>query len=263
MIQGIKDKQTINDAYNQQKHLNQLKDSFIVNISHELCTPVQTVLGHIELLHIYSEQIDASLQKESLNYALHACYDLQAIVNNTLDYVNLNNGEYVPKQENFSVTKAIQDVLAIIETKQLQPVTFQQDISDCLIVSADPQYTHQILFNLLTNALKYNPDAGTIFIKAALTESSDQPNTSPTVCISVKDNGPGIPPEEIAFIFERFVRLKRDLGGSVRGTGLGLAISKERVKAMGGQIWVESSGIIGEGCCFSFTLPVPPQLSSI
>ena len=75
------------------------------------------------------------------------------------------------------------------------------------------------------------------------------------VCICVKDSGPGIPPEEIPFLFEKFVRLKRDLSGTVRGTGLGLYMSKLLVEAMSGRMWVESSGIPGEGSRFCFTLP--------
>jgi signal transduction histidine kinase len=75
------------------------------------------------------------------------------------------------------------------------------------------------------------------------------------VCVSVQDTGPGIPPSEAPVLFGKFVRLKRDLVGSVRGTGLGLYISKQLVEAMGGNIWVESTGIAGQGSRFSFTIP--------
>jgi signal transduction histidine kinase len=71
----------------------------------------------------------------------------------------------------------------------------------------------------------------------------------------VKDSGPGIAPEDIPLLFEKFVRLQRDLSGPIRGTGLGLYISKHLVEAMGGRIWVESSGIAGQGSRFSFLLP--------
>jgi len=74
----------------------------------------------------------------------------------------------------------------------------------------------------------------------------------------VQDAGPGIPPEEIPLLFEKFVRLKRDLAGPTRGTGLGLYLCKQLVEAMGGSIWVESSGRIGEGSRFCFTLPASP-----
>jgi len=75
------------------------------------------------------------------------------------------------------------------------------------------------------------------------------------VCIKVKDEGPGILPDQIPLLFGQFVRLPRDLAGSVRGSGLGLYISKSLVEAMGGRIWVESAGIPGEGSKFCFTLP--------
>jgi len=83
------------------------------------------------------------------------------------------------------------------------------------------------------------------------------------ILISVKDVGPGIPPEELPLLFGQFVRLKRDLSGSVRGTGLGLYVSKQLVEAMKGRIWVESTGRVGEGSRFCFTLPAAPQALSL
>ena len=77
------------------------------------------------------------------------------------------------------------------------------------------------------------------------------------VCICVQDAGPGILPEDIPLLFGKFVRLKRDLAGSIRGTGLGLYISKQLVEAMGGSIWVESTGVAGQGSRLYFTLPAP------
>jgi signal transduction histidine kinase len=77
----------------------------------------------------------------------------------------------------------------------------------------------------------------------------------------VQDGGPGIPPADIPLLFGKFVRLKRDMVGSVRGTGLGLYISKQMVENMGGRIWVESTGVPGEGSRFCFTLDaLPPTL---
>jgi len=79
--------------------------------------------------------------------------------------------------------------------------------------------------------------------------------------ISVKDAGPGIPPDELPLLFEKFVRLKRDLAGTVPGTGLGLYLSKQLAEAMGGRMWVESSGRAGAGSRFCFTLPAAPPAS--
>src|SRR5262249_47727437 len=87
-------------------------------------------------------------------------------------------------------------------------------------------------------------------------------NDVPEVCISVQDAGPGIPADEIPLLFGQFVRLQRDLSGPVRGIGLGLYISRQLVEAMGGRIWVESSGISGQGSRFCFTLPRIVQMAT-
>jgi signal transduction histidine kinase len=110
-----------------------------------------------------------------------------------------------------------------------------------------------VLRNLLANIFKYVPTQTEIRIEAT------QANPSSMVCLSVQDEGPGIPADELPLLFEKFVRLKRDLAGSMRGAGLGLYICKQLIEAMGGRIWVESSGREGMGSRFCLTLPpVPP-----
>ena len=106
------------------------------------------------------------------------------------------------------------------------------------------------------NAFKYSLAGTPIVISAALnTDAAHAGRRTPPVSICVKDSGPGIPADEISLLFSPFVRLKRDLTGPVQGTGLGLYISKNIVEAMGGRIWVESTGIPGEGSSFCFALP--------
>ena len=113
-----------------------------------------------------------------------------------------------------------------------------------------------MFLNLISNVLKYSPKHTTVVVSGQLYDNATvNGNSRPQVCVSVQDAGLGIPPSEIPVLFGKFVRLKRDLVGSVRGTGLGLYISKQLVEAMEGNIWVESSGIAGQGSRFSFTLP--------
>ena len=124
------------------------------------------------------------------------------------------------------------------------------------MVLADKQYVHQVLLNLLSNAFKYSPMDTPIEVSARKYDNSTaKANNNSLVCVSIQDAGPGIPPTEAPLLFGKFVRLKRDLVGSVRGTGLGLYISKQLIEAMGGNIWVDSSGVVGQGSRFSFTLP--------
>ncbi len=96
-----------------------------------------------------------------------------------------------------------------------------------------------------------------IFVRAILDGAGDADEAM--VRIQVQDEGPGIPPSEAPLLFGKFARLQRDLSGSIRGTGLGLYINKQLVESMGGRIWLESSGIKGEGSLFCFTLKMAPQ----
>jgi signal transduction histidine kinase len=109
--------------------------------------------------------------------------------------------------------------------------------------------------NLLTNACKYTPAGTPITVSAAPLGAAEHPRgQAGMVCVRVRDEGPGILPEQQARIFERFVRLPDTAASAQPGSGLGLAICKQLVEAMGGTIWVESTGRAGEGACFSFAL---------
>jgi signal transduction histidine kinase len=243
-------------AYEQQRQLNQLKDQFLLHVSHELRTPLQAVLGYLELLQAFDGQLDAAMRTSSLDKAIHACQELQLLVNGVLDVVRISSSQQPPKVEQLPVIQVVQDMLADVEPQKLQNYALRLDIPGDLLVVADPRQLRQVLHNLLMNALKYSPVSSLVIISASPSDAvGRESDSSSLVCICVKDTGPGIPAEEIPFLFEKFVRLKRDLSSPVRGTGLGLYISKELVEAMGGRIWVESSGIPGEGSRFCFTLP--------
>jgi signal transduction histidine kinase len=111
-----------------------------------------------------------------------------------------------------------------------------------------------VLINLLSNALKYSNPATPIEI-AAFAARKAHGQESSLVQLNMRDHGLGIPPRDQPKLFQRFVRLERDIAGPVRGTGVGLYVCRILVMAMGGRIWVENSGIPGEGSTFSFTLP--------
>jgi signal transduction histidine kinase len=132
---------------------------------------------------------------------------------------------------------------AAIKREEREIVLFIPD--DCYVM-ADYIRLRQVLLNLLSNALKYSP-AGT---KIELSAESDDTQ----VMVRVRDCGLGVPLEEQSYLFERFIRLERDINSAVRGAGLGLYICRQLVQAMQGRIWVESSGQPGEGSTFAFTL---------
>ena len=243
-------------AYKQQRYLNALKDQFIVNVNHELRTPLTEVYGYIELLKIRRGELDDNMQTIFLQKALDGCEELMSLINNVLDATHASSEVQLPQQEVFSIAPVVRDVVDHLDPREEQEHTFLLDVPESLTVWADEQHVRQILRNLLSNACKYAPIDTPVSIRVTSDDSITQRiSPSPQVCISVKDEGPGIPADQIPLLFEKFVRLKRDVSGAVRGTGLGLYISKQLVTAMGGHIWVESSGVAGEGCLFCFTLP--------
>jgi signal transduction histidine kinase len=124
------------------------------------------------------------------------------------------------------------------------------DIAKSLLVWADELRLKQVLHNLLANAMRYSPPHTPIRVTA----TREQP--AGMVLVRVIDRGLGIPADKQEAIFDKYMRLERDLYGAVRGSGLGLFITRQLVEAMGGTITVQSSGIAGEGSTFSFTLPL-------
>jgi signal transduction histidine kinase len=242
--------------YDKQQQLNEIKDQFILNVNHELRTPLTAVYGYLELLRNYNGQLDAEMQAKFVENAMHSCEELQLLTNNILDTIQIANERSHLKLEELYASDIVYEVITSLDPRRLQEHPVEIDIPEHLVVYAQDQYVRQILRNLLSNAFKYAPVETPISIRASLYGKTVQQNhPSPEVCITVQDKGPGIPPEEIPRLFGQFVRLERDLSGKVRGTGLGLYVSKQLVEAMDGAIWVESTGIAGEGSCFYFTLP--------
>ncbi len=240
-------------AHEQQRQLNQFKDQFIMNVSHELRTPLTQVYGFLELLIDYHGQLDSGRQLTFLTRAKYGCQELIYLVNSVLDATRAGSDVAAPRIMSVEVAPMVYEVIDSLDPRQKQDFTFQIAVPDSIVIQADQQYLRQILRNLVSNALKYSPKQTIISFAADVVEQTG--DDKQIVRISVKDTGPGIPPDEIDNLFQRFVRLERDMSGTVRGTGLGLYVCKQLVEAMGGKIWIESTGIAGEGSRFCFTLP--------
>ncbi len=246
-------------AYEQQRQLNQLKDQFILNVSHELRTPLTEIHGYLELLHEYDGQLDPEMHRTFVANAVRGCEELEGLVGNVLDTIQLGKSEKPPHLEELVAADMVRDVLEHFDPRRIREHPIHIDVPPELTVWAEYLPVRQIVRNLLANTFKYSDQGTPISIQAVLladtagTTAGAEPRRQ--VCISVQDAGPGIPPAEIPLLFGRFVRLKRDLFGPVCGSGLGLYICKQLVESMDGTIWVESSGIAGEGSRFCFTLP--------
>ena len=252
------------NAYKRQQQLSQLKDQFLINVSHELRTPLTEVYGYLELLLMHENQLDPTTKTTFLKNAISGCEELTLLVNNVLNAIRSDSGSRPLHLQSVVVVDAVKDVLDQFDPRTIGNYTIQVEVADNLSAEADPQSVRQVLRNLLSNAFKYAPPQTQIVICAKYAGTKHlSGETGREVYVCVKDQGPGITAGEKDLLFNKFIRLQRDLSGSVRGTGLGLYISKQLVEAMGGRIWVESTGIPGEGSSFCFTLPVPPKSPSL
>ena len=234
-------------AYERQKELDRLKDEFITTTSHELRTPLTAVQGYLELLASYHSTMEASMLDNFLAKASRGCEELALMVGNITDASRVQVDVKTMTLNVISLSESVQHVLEIIEAgARREQRTIQAAIPADLFVVADKIRLRQILLNLLSNALKYSPTGSDIEIAVDMNEEE--------VTLRVRDYGLGIPLAEQERLFERFVRLERDMNSPARGAGLGLYISKQLVEAMGGRIWVESTGMPDEGSTFIFTL---------
>ena len=158
------------------------------------------------------------------------------------------------KYSAISLKEICASVLDLFEPLILQEQRHTElEIDEQINVWADETRLKQVLRNLIANALRYSPQRTPLCISATLDDLQEQ------VSISVIDRGYGVPLDKQDAIFERFVRLERDMQSTVRGSGLGLSITRQLIEAMSGTIHVESSGIPGEGAAFVFTLPTPTK----
>ena len=256
-------KRQLATAYNEEMLLHQAKNQFLQNVNHELKTPLTALTSCLELLYQQNDRLDGEERASFLQSALGSCEELQILVNNILECLQVSDKQV--KLIQFRETRladVIQEIVSLADPRWQLASRTRLEISDDLLALTHLPYLRQLLRNLLSNAVKYAPGSLPVVISARRT--SNPTTLQAEICISVKDWGPGIPSDEISLLFGQFVRLKRDALGEIRGSGLGLYISKHLVEAMGGRIWVESSGILGEGSCFSFTLPavhVPASLA--
>jgi signal transduction histidine kinase len=215
------------------------------------------VYGYLELLKTWKDQLDSATQMTFLKRAMDGCEELRLLVNDVLETVYNDSQPKRVRLQDVSLAEAVKNVLELFDPRTVQRYKLQIAIPETLTVRADPLYLRRILRNLLSNAFKYTPPQTALLIDATpIMNTPPETLSSPSVCIRVKDSGPGIPPDDIPLLFEKFGRLERDISSSTRGVGLGLYISKHLVEVMDGHIWVESQGIAGQGSQFCFTLPL-------
>ena len=231
---------------------SQAKSEFLATMSHEVRTPLNAVIGMSNLLLMSNPRSD---QKENLEILKFSATNLLAIVNDVLDFNKIESGRVVFENTSFNLVDVMQNICGGQKIKANEKsLAFSLELDRCLdekILFGDPTRITQIIFNLVSNAIKFTKQ-GNIWVKAICLE--DRHNTI-TVNFSVKDTGIGIAPDNLDTIFEPFAQESITSTRQYGGTGLGLAIVKRLLELQGLKMDVHSQ--IGRGSEFSFTMEFP------
>lgn len=228
------------------KELNEAKNKLFTNITHEFRTPLTIIQGMTNLIKSnpdeWIEKGSGKIENQTRN--------LLALVNQMLDLSKLESGAmpvHSFQSDIISYLRYLTDsFVSLAQRKDIQ-LTFLPE-NRHFMMDFDQEKIMYIVSNLLSNALKYTPCYGTVELYAGWTKEQNE------FLIKVSDNGPGISPEHLPFVFDRFFRVEEDPGAQVGGSGLGLALVKELVKLLGGSVRVISS--VESGTTFIVGLPV-------
>ena len=222
------------------------RKEFVANVSHELRTPLSIIKGYVETL-LDEEPPDEQTGRQFLQTIQRHSRRLEALIADLLSISALESQQARLNFEPVSMRVAAQSVLEeLARQAQERSITVSLKIPEQLpAVRADAQRLHQVLFNLLDNAIKYTSAGGHVTILASEKDG--------VVETAVVDDGPGIAPEHLPHVFERFYRVDKARSRELGGTGLGLSIVKHIVQSHGGRVWAESQ--IEKGSTFYFTLP--------
>ena len=231
---------------------NEAKSRFLTNMSHEVRTPLNAILG-IAYLALKNQEIDPQT-KNYLKKIQFSANNLLAMINDVLDISKLETGSLEFISANFSITEIItsikEQVIASVQQKKLKiSVSIHPDIPN--VVVGDSLKISQAIINLLDNAIKFT-DKGSIELKVTLEEIID--NSVAKITFTVTDTGIGIAQEKHKEIYDAFVQVDTSLTRKYAGIGLGLSITKRIVELMNGTIGMESK--LGEGSSFYFTVPL-------
>jgi signal transduction histidine kinase len=235
--------------YRELENASRHKSEFLANMSHELRTPLNAVIGFSEVLQA---RLFGELNDKQADYVadIHTSgRHLLALINDILDLSKIEAGRMELQVSTVALSEVLESSVALMRERATQQgINVTLEVNPTIgVIEADERKVKQVLFNLLSNALKFTARGGHVNVTAR--SESDQ------VIVSVRDDGVGIAPASQTRIFEEFEQV--GTAQLQEGTGLGLALSRRFVELHGGRLWVESAP--GEGSTFSFNLPRAQQ----
>jgi len=227
------------------RRLEGVRRDFVANASHELKTPLTSILGFAETLQ--DADLPAERRSEFLERIRHNAARMRRLVDDLLDLSRIESGAWRPRSERIPVEAAARQAWDEVPRRGDGQVRLEVETSLAPAVDADRGAVDQVLRNLLDNALRYSPPDGVVRVESAPSDGR--------VRVTVTDQGPGIPVSQRERVFERFWRVDPGRSRAEGGTGLGLSIVRHLVAAHGGSVGIE--GAPGEGATVWFTLPAP------
>ncbi|SES85162.1 PAS domain S-box-containing protein [Methanococcoides vulcani] len=230
---------------------NTAKTEFISNINHELRTPLTLIIGFSNLLCSEDYGSLNEQQKKYISTILNNGNHLLKLINDLLDFSNIETGEMELHVNEFRVSDAIDEIEALmvpLSKKKGIDLTCNIDIEKPTIKADMPKFKH-ILYNLVNNSIKFTGQGGAVTIGGKISDEA--------VDFFVKDIGIGISPEDQEKLFKPFFQVDSSNSREYGGTGLGLALVKKFVEMHGGEVWVESE--LGKGSTFGFSIPNEPE----
>lgn len=227
------------------KRLERARQEFVANVSHELRTPLSLIKGYVETL-LEGAKDNPEFADKFLRTVARNAERLRLLIEDLLTISELESGHVKLNLQTISLRSLSEKVVADFRGRAAaRQVTLSDGIAE-VSVRADPGRIEQVLCNLVDNAIKYGRPGGHVVISARDADHE-------WVEIAVRDDGPGLPPEALDRVFERFYRVDKGRSREQGGTGLGLSIVKHIVQSHGGKAWVSSQP--GQGATFYFTLP--------
>jgi signal transduction histidine kinase len=232
-------------VYRELELASERKSEYVTTMSHELRTPLNAIIGFSEVLH---EQMFGDLNERQLDYVgevLEAGRHLLSLINDLLDLAKIEGGRMELDLTRVAVPAVLESAIALHAERAARAGIALHLTSEPaeIVVTADERRLRQVVFNLISNAVKFTPAGGRVEVSARVDDGG--------VEIAVADTGLGIPPDDLDSIFDEFEQGRN--GKMVEGTGLGLPLARRLVEVHGGRLWVDSE--VGRGSTFRFTLP--------
>ena len=246
----------LQDALMQAQHANQAKTTFLSNMSHDIRTPMNAIIGFATIAASHMDRTDQV--RDCLQKILSSSNHLLGLINDILDMSRIESGKLQIHNQECNIPELMHNLVNIIQpqvkAKQMEMFidTFEVVNED---VIADPLKLNQIFINLMGNAVKYTPAGGTVSFR--ITQHTTYKHGWGDYVFTVKDNGIGMSQEFVKHIFEPFERESTATRSGIQGAGLGMPITKNIVDMMGGEITVESE--VGKGSTFTVRLPLQLQ----